>query len=140
MPSVDAPATRCAATGDAAGAHHRVRSPKRRELLDRIAGPRRGHLRTRNVELGRDLRHRLRHHLRRPLGRRAPVLGRELRWCASASGRPRGARERGADERNELPPPHSITSSARRSNTSGIVRPSALAVLRLMTSSNLVGA
>jgi hypothetical protein len=33
--------------------------------------------------------------------------------------------------------PHSITSSARRMNDSGIVRPAAFAVLRLMTSSNL---
>src|SRR6266511_4915300 len=35
---------------------------------------------------------------------------------------------------------YSITSSARASRLSGTVRPSALAVLRLMTSSNLVGA
>src|SRR6266436_2989682 len=34
---------------------------------------------------------------------------------------------------------HSITSSAATSNVSGIVRPSAFAVFRLMTSSNLVG-
>ena len=34
---------------------------------------------------------------------------------------------------------HSITSSARASSVGGTVRPSALAVLRLMTSSNLVG-
>ena len=34
---------------------------------------------------------------------------------------------------------HSITSSAATSNLSGTVRPSALAVLRLMTNSNLVG-
>src|SRR5262245_25288067 len=40
---------------------------------------------------------------------------------------------------NQLPPPHSITSSARASTVGGIVRPSAFAVLRLMTSSNLVG-
>jgi hypothetical protein len=36
-------------------------------------------------------------------------------------------------------PCHSITSSAMASNLSGTVRPSALAVLRLITSSNLVG-
>jgi signal transduction histidine kinase len=35
--------------------------------------------------------------------------------------------------------PHSITSSASASNLSGISRPSAFAVLRLMTNSNLVG-
>src|SRR5262249_21796121 len=34
---------------------------------------------------------------------------------------------------------HSITSSARSKNDSGIVSPSALAVVRLMTRSNLVG-
>src|SRR5262245_38341515 len=34
---------------------------------------------------------------------------------------------------------HSITSSARASSLSGIWRPSALAVLRLITNSNLVG-
>src|SRR5262249_48744643 len=37
--------------------------------------------------------------------------------------------------RNELPPSHSITSSARPSSVMGNIRPSALAVLRLMTSS-----
>src|SRR5262249_59187563 len=37
------------------------------------------------------------------------------------------------------PPHHSITSSAVASSVRGTVRPSALAVLRLMTSSNLVG-
>jgi hypothetical protein len=38
-----------------------------------------------------------------------------------------------------LPSHHSITSSARSRNESGIVRPSALAVVRLTTSSNLDG-
>ena len=38
------------------------------------------------------------------------------------------------------PPPHSITSSARASSDWGMVKPSTFAVLRLMTSSNLVGA
>src|SRR5262249_21255096 len=46
-----------------------------------------------------------------------------------------------AEQRDEFPPPdHSITSSARASRLSGTVRPSALAVLRLITSSYLVGA
>src|SRR5258708_214111 len=44
-----------------------------------------------------------------------------------------------AKKRDELAPPHSITSSARASSLSGIVMPSALAVLRLMTRSNFVG-
>src|SRR5262249_39349891 len=38
------------------------------------------------------------------------------------------------------PPHHSITSSARASTVAGISRPSALAVLRLITSSYFVGA
>src|SRR5262249_20435376 len=50
-----------------------------------------------------------------------------------------GPRRRAADERDELAPPHSITSSARASRVGGTVRPSAFAVARLMTSSNLVG-
>jgi ABC-type uncharacterized transport system substrate-binding protein len=44
-----------------------------------------------------------------------------------------------AEQRNELAPFHSITSSARASSVGGISRPSALAVLRLITSSYLVG-
>ena len=51
--------------------------------------------------------------------------------------RPRG--RRAADERDELAPLHSITSSAMASTRSGTVSPSAFAVLRLTTSSNLVG-
>src|SRR6202022_4515587 len=38
------------------------------------------------------------------------------------------------------PPDHSITSSARASSVGGISRPSVLAVLRLITSSHLIGA
>src|SRR5262249_60560012 len=47
-------------------------------------------------------------------------------------------RRRAAKQADELPPPHSITSSARASNVGGISRPSALAVLRLMTSRYLI--
>jgi hypothetical protein len=43
-----------------------------------------------------------------------------------------------ADERDELAPPHSITSSARASKIGGISDPMRLAVLRLITSSNFV--
>src|SRR5262249_21240963 len=51
--------------------------------------------------------------------------------------RPRcGAAEQG----DELAPSHSITSSARARSEGGISRPSALAVLRLIASSYLVGA
>src|SRR5262249_34511955 len=46
---------------------------------------------------------------------------------------------RAADERDELAPPHSITSSARADKVGGTSRPSTFAVLRLMTNSNLVG-
>src|SRR5262249_46826064 len=56
--------------------------------------------------------------------------------------RPRRDRPRcrgAAEQRDELATPHSITSSARNRNDSGIVRPSALAVVRLMIRSNLVG-
>src|SRR5215469_14392817 len=48
-------------------------------------------------------------------------------------------RRRAAEKRDEIAPPdHSITSSARAISAGGTVRPRALAVLRLMTSSNLV--
>src|SRR5262249_24423565 len=52
-----------------------------------------------------------------------------------------GPCRRAADQRDELAPPHhSITSSARASSVGGTSRPSALAVLRLITSSYFVGA
>src|SRR6516165_7310250 len=50
-----------------------------------------------------------------------------------------GPRGRAAEQRDEVPSFHSITSSARSRNASGIVRPSALAVVKLMARSNLVG-
>src|SRR5215475_14686231 len=45
---------------------------------------------------------------------------------------------RAADERDELAPPHSITSSVRASSVGGTFRPRTFAVLRLMFSSTLV--
>src|SRR5262249_45947473 len=52
----------------------------------------------------------------------------------------RRARRGAANERNEFAAPHHwINSSARRTSVAGISRPIALAVLRLITSSNLVG-
>src|SRR5262249_46556806 len=49
-------------------------------------------------------------------------------------------RRRAAKQRDEVAPPdHSITSSASASNFAGISIPRAFAVLRLTTSSNLVG-
>ena len=53
--------------------------------------------------------------------------------------RQRPRRRRAAEQRDELAALHSITSSARASSDGGTVRPSALAVLRLITSSILVG-
>src|SRR5438105_1035734 len=47
---------------------------------------------------------------------------------------------RAANKCDELAPSHSITSSARASTVAGTSRPSALAVLRLITVSYLVGA
>src|SRR5262249_29438062 len=64
--------------------------------------------------------------------------------CALALLRARGAppenrrRCRAGEEREERAPLHSITSSARASTVAGTSRPSARAVLRLITSSNLV--
>jgi len=51
--------------------------------------------------------------------------------------RPRGRRP--ADERDELPPLHSITSSARASSVGGTSIPIAFPALALMINSNLVG-
>jgi hypothetical protein len=53
-----------------------------------------------------------------------------LRACCERP-HPRSA----AEQRDELTPVHSITSSARASSVGGISMPSAFAVLRLMTSS-----
>src|SRR5262245_6983103 len=52
--------------------------------------------------------------------------------------RPRGCRA--AEERDELAPLHSITSSARARSVSGTVMPSTLAAFRFTTRSYLVGA
>src|SRR5262249_15282258 len=60
--------------------------------------------------------------------------GRLLRAC-----RERPCGRRAAEKRNELAPRHSITPSAATSSLSGTLRPSTLAVVRLMTRSNLVG-
>src|SRR5260221_7225475 len=62
-----------------------------------------------------------------------------LLWLLRAR-RERPSRSRAAEKRNELATFHSITSSARASTVGGMSRPSAFAVLRLITSSYLVGA
>src|SRR5262249_12047587 len=53
--------------------------------------------------------------------------------------RERPCRRRAAEQRDELPPLHSITSSARASSVGGTVRPSAVAAFALRTNSNFVG-
>src|SRR5262249_27432308 len=60
--------------------------------------------------------------------------GRHLRLLRARRERPR--RRRAAEQRDELAAPHSSTSSAAACSVSGTVMPSALAVFRLMTSSN----
>src|SRR5262245_17613484 len=52
--------------------------------------------------------------------------------------RDRPRHRRTAEQRDELAAPHSITSSARARSDGGTSRPSAFAVLRLMTNSNFV--
>src|SRR5215468_4481239 len=64
-----------------------------------------------------------------------PHRRRLLRVCCK-----RPCRSHASKQADERAPHHSITSSARASSVGGTSRPSALAVLRLMTSSYLVGA
>src|SRR5262249_34905799 len=73
--------------------------------------------------------------------RRSGVEYPDYRHCQLL--RTRGERprcRRAAEQCDELAPLHSITSSARASSVGGTSRPSARAVLRLMTNSYLVGA
>jgi hypothetical protein len=72
---------------------------------------------------------------RRPDTQKTDAVDSGSLLCACTN-RPRG---RAAEQRDELAAFHSITSLARASSFSGIVRPSALAVVRLMTRSNSVG-
>src|SRR5262249_39592378 len=60
--------------------------------------------------------------------------------CLLRARRERPRRRRAADEHDELASFHSITSSARSGNAGGMFNPSTRAVLRLTTSSYLVGA
>src|SRR5262249_39786989 len=64
-----------------------------------------------------------------------PDRRRLLRMC-----RKRPCQSKASEQADELASVHSITSSARASSVGGPSRPSALAVLRLITSSYLVGA
>ena len=63
---------------------------------------------------------------------------RHRRWLLCAR-RERPRRCRAAEQRDELAPYHSITSSASASNVGGTSSPRECAVLRLITNSNLVG-
>src|SRR5262249_40644574 len=73
-----------------------------------------------------------------PIGKRSAVEETDHRHCLGPRGeRPGG--NRAAKQRDEVAPPHSITSSALNRTAVGSSRPSDLAVLRLTTSSTLVG-
>ena len=64
------------------------------------------------------------------------------RWSAAARllrTRRKRPRQRAAEQRDELASFHSMTSSARANSVGGMVRPRAVAVLRLMTSSIFIG-
>src|SRR4029077_5379609 len=65
---------------------------------------------------------------------------RQRRLLRARNARPQQRCRRGAGQRNEIASPHSITSSAGAISVAGTVMPSALAVLRLMASTYLVGA
>jgi hypothetical protein len=56
------------------------------------------------------------------------------------TGQDRPRSRRAAKEREDIAADHSMTSSARRSMLAGTEMPSAFAVLRLITNSNLVAA
>src|SRR5262249_11905153 len=76
------------------------------------------------------------------VGRGCPAVKeanhRHIRLLRTRRQRPRRRDAKQCDERAAVP--HSITSSARASSDGGTSRPSAFAVLRLMTSSYFVGA
>ena len=69
---------------------------------------------------------------RKPIRRRGPAL-------SAARAPPAATDGRAAEQGDEIAPPHSIASSANANSFGGKSRPSVLAVLRLMTSSNFVG-
>src|SRR5262249_1255060 len=71
-------------------------------------------------------------------GRPAIEEANDRQRCLLRARRKRPRRGRAAEQRDEHAPSHSITSSARPTSGSGTLRPSALAVFMLMTSSTLV--
>src|SRR5215204_1624331 len=68
-----------------------------------------------------------------------PSLRNPITGIALLRPRAEGPPRRHRKSRHDLPPSHSITSSARARSVGGIVRPSAFAVLTLITSSYLEG-
>jgi hypothetical protein len=103
-------------------------------LPSRARSPRSALRRSRLHSSPSETRHEMRHVGERPAAHEADHRhGRLLR--------PRRERpcHRAAEQRHELPTRHSMTSSARASSVGGAVRPSALAVLRLITNSSLEG-
>src|SRR5262245_31012142 len=79
------------------------------------------------------------HPVRNRLRRSGTEITHHRHRCLLRARRERPCRRRTAGQRDELAPLHSITSSARASTEDGRSRPSAFAVLRLMTSSYLEG-
>src|SRR5262249_32170026 len=73
-----------------------------------------------------------------PLGGGAEIEKSDHRHRRLLRARRERPRRRAAEQRDERATLHSITSSARASNCGGTGRPSARAVCRLMTNSNLV--
>src|SRR5262249_39286947 len=78
-------------------------------------------------------------HLRGGRTRAAAQIPDHRHWLPLRARRERPGRSRAAEQRDERAARHSITSSARASSVGGTSKRSALAVLRLITNSNLVG-
>jgi len=89
--------------------------------------------------LGKSLHQQAREYVGRTGGREGNDDADRPRRIGLRARRERPSCYRAAEESDEGAPLHSITSSARSRNDSGIVKPSALAVVRLTTRSNLVG-
>src|SRR5215467_15318271 len=77
-------------------------------------------------------------HLRGGRTRAAAQIPDHRHWLPLRACRERPRRRRAAEQRDEVAPSHSITSSAMASSPGGKLRPNTLAVLRLITNSNLV--
>src|SRR5947209_4519398 len=73
------------------------------------------------------------------LRQQASVEDADYRHCLLLRRQGASRGHRAAQKQHQLAPPHSMTSSARARIASGMVSPRVLAVLRLMTSLNVVG-